>query len=236
MHLNQVFPWFYLLLAGIELSGRLWWMEGTRLELLSKPLPLLALLIYYLSQCPPWVKAFRAWLMPLALLGSWLGDILLMFPGEAFFLGGLGAFLLAHVAYILVLGEGRPIRRLVQTRSPAWVVLGFAPASLLLGYLWPYLPPAMQLPVGSYAIVISMMLLSALSRQGRVSALSFRMVTAGALLFVLSDSLLGLNTFAQEAFTIPKASFWVMLTYLSAQYLIVQGVLAQAKLAPAGPG
>jgi uncharacterized membrane protein YhhN len=224
---GRFFPWFYLLLAGIDLSGRLWWMEGTRLEIFSKPLPLLALLLYFLWMRNPWGRGRDAWLMPLALLGSWLGDVLLMFPGQGFFMAGLSSFLIAHIIYTLVFGEGKPMQRLLQTHSPTWIVLGFVPAGLLLGYLWPHLPPAMRLPVGIYALVISMMMLSALSRQGRVPETSFRMVALGAILFVVSDAILALNRFAQEALTIPKASFWVMATYLSAQYLIVQGVLSE---------
>jgi len=38
----------------------------------------------------------------LVLVFSWLGDVLLLFDGQLYFILGLGAFLLAHLAYIFI--------------------------------------------------------------------------------------------------------------------------------------
>jgi uncharacterized membrane protein YhhN len=47
-------------------------------------------------------------------------------------------------------------------------------------------------------------------------------VFIGAIVFVLSDSILAVNKFYNP---IQKSSFIIMLTYLVAQYLIVNGIL-----------
>src|SRR5690606_32019157 len=57
----------------------------------------------------------------------------------------------------------------------------------------------------------------------------------GGALFVLSDALIALDTFA--VLPLPAQGFWVMLTYLLAQVLLVSAVLsADRKRAAGGPG
>jgi uncharacterized membrane protein YhhN len=48
------------------------------------------------------------------------------------------------------------------------------------------------------------------------------MVSAGAILFALSDGMIAVNKFA---FEIPGQQILIMSTYITAQYLIVQGLL-----------
>ena len=43
------------------------------------------------------------------------------------------------------------------------------------------------------------------------------LVALGAVLFVLSDSLIAINRFAQP---VPGAKYWIMLLYYGAQYLL----------------
>ena len=218
-------PWLYGGLALLEVGGR-WLAPEHAFHLLSKPLPLLVLLLWYLGQRPPWGRGWPAWLMPGALLGSWAGDVLLMFPGDGFFLGGLTAFLTAHLCYTLYFGRAQAWRTSWLRRQPFWLLLVLVPGVGLLVVLWSQVPPGLRLPVAIYAGVITLMLAAALHRRGAVPASSFARVTAGALLFLLSDSLLAVGRFATETIPLPQASFWVMLTYLAAQYLIVSGVLA----------
>lgn len=63
--------------------------------LLVKPLPVLALL-GWLHDAPP--SDYRRWIS-LGLILSVLGDVLLAWPGDLFVFG-LGAFLVAHLAYL----------------------------------------------------------------------------------------------------------------------------------------
>ena len=192
---------------------------------LCKPLLLLTLGLYYYQAAP-----CPAPLVLAALAGSWLGDGLLLFQDRQplFFVAGLLAFLTAHATYIGAYrqhqgpGPGLPGR----TR---WLLAGpvVAAGVALLAALYPHLGP-LRLPVLLYATVLVLMVLAALYRYGRTPAASFAGVSAGAGLFLVSDSLLALNKFLTP---LPAAGFWIMLTYCAAQYAIVRGLLAHDEAA-----
>ena len=70
-----------------------------------------------------------------------LGDVLLMLPGD-FFVPGLAAFLLAHVAFLAAwLDDSR-----FAVRPLAWLACLLA-AIGLLWLLWPFVAPALRVPV-----------------------------------------------------------------------------------------
>lgn len=154
------------------------------------------------------------------LLFSTLGDVLLMFEGSLFFLLGLGAFLVAHVFYL----SGFLSKASFSTgylRQKPLLALPFAAYLLvLLSVLWPGIPAEMRLPVTAYACVISCMALSVLNWKSHAEPLGGRWAMWGALLFVLSDSLIALNKFGQS---FADAGVGIMLTYVVGQYLLVRG-------------
>ena len=80
----------------------------------------------------------------------------------------------------------------------------------------------MLIPVMAYAIVLLTMGVWAHKRRGATTNSSFRYVSAGVILFVISDSLIAINMFA---FDVPGERLLVMSTYMAAQFLIVQGLL-----------
>lgn len=146
----------------------------------------------------------------ITLLFAWLGDVFLLIPGNnpLFFQLGLASFLFMQVAYI---------RQFIRFGAFKWswglipvlfYVVGF------LAYLYPQLPAALVGPVIVYALALGSMLYFAF--QLRISAL-----TIGAVLFVLSDSLLA---FAKFKFEYPWNSFAVMSTYILAQLLLIQAL------------
>ena len=147
------------------------------------------------------------------LAGLWLslsGDVLLMLP-QGLFVPGLVAFALAHLCYIRAFATGLAPR---MSWGPAMVVVALAGGNLLA--LWPHLPADMQLPVSVYVLLIGCMACLALERwrQGQPGG---RDAAAGAVLFVLSDSLLAWDRFADP---LPLAIAGVLLTYWAAQWLI----------------
>lgn len=149
-----------------------------------------------------------------ALFFSWLGDVLLMLPGEDFFMGGLGAFLSAHVCYIWIFSRGATFRPLRVLPFLGYVAL------LLAGPLHGKLPENLQIPVYSYIVVIMIMgIMASLRNTQRAGD---ELILIGAILFILSDSFLALNKFSSP---LPLAGIWVMLTYGLAQYFIVKGYL-----------
>ena len=71
-------------------------------------------------------------------------------------------------------------------------------------------------PVIAYGIVLTAM--------AAVASRCNRWVAGGGALFVVSDSILAINTFVPDA-RIPLVDFLIMVTYLAAQTLIVWGLL-----------
>jgi uncharacterized membrane protein YhhN len=79
----------------------------------------------------------------------------------------------------------------------------------------------MRVPVTVYAVVISTMAQSVVNLHGRIEKTIFRTMVAGALLFVLSDSLIAVAKFGTPFTGVHVA---VISTYMVGQWLLVYGV------------
>jgi len=158
-----------------------------------------------------------------ALLFSWIGDILLLF--DDYFIPGLISFLTAHIFYILAFVK-------LSNKESNKVSFIFITTLFVIAYLTTFLTLIksslgdMMIPVFVYGLVISVMLWVALNRKNKTSSKSFSLTTIGACLFVLSDSLIAWNMFHS---IILYADFLIMLTYLSAQVMIVSGLISSPK-------
>ncbi len=161
------------------------------------------------------VPSGRLWLLA-ALAGSLAGDVLLLFPG--WFVPGLVAFLLAHLAYLMLLRQDVgwfPSRRALAG------TLGVGAA--MYAFLWTGgLPTGLRAPVAAYVAVIALMAAQAIGRATVMRDTAAWTVAVGAAFFMLSDSLLATNKFVMP---LPLASFWVLTSYYAAQVLIVGGWL-----------
>lgn len=174
------------------------------LSFLLKILPLLLLCGWLIKS-----RVTQPWL--LAALGfSMLGDVVLAWDGERLFVVGLAAFLLGHLSYLMNL---RPFSRFYPLLLLPYA--GFA--ALVVSLMWPQLG-AMAVPVCIYMVVILCMSFGTWC-SGRATP----WLIAGGLLFIISDSLIGLNKFYQP---IPYAGSWIMLTYYAAQFALVKGFLS----------
>jgi uncharacterized membrane protein YhhN len=150
-------------------------------------------------------------LLGLGLVLSAIGDILLALEG--LFIQGLAAFLLAQITYtILFLTQFR-----WQPQRLPWACLIIAYA--LVGTLL-IVPDAgdMQMPVTAYMIAISLMALAAGFRNDP----QFIWVAMGALVFMISDTLIAVNLFVMP---FANSGAAVMTTYYAAQLLICLGVV-----------
>lgn len=187
---------------------------------ISKPLLMPLLAIWLIQETRGIQSPLRtAWL--LGLFFSTLGDILLMFNGGTFFLLGLSAFLLAHLSYIGGITIGLKERRGFLLKNPIWILPFLLFPIVLLCWLWEGIPAAMRIPVAIYALVIATMAQSMANLYGYISNKIFWMMMGGAILFVLSDSLIAVNKFG-HAFAGGRVA--VMATYLLGQWLLVKGV------------
>jgi uncharacterized membrane protein YhhN len=162
----------------------------------------------------------------MAIIFSCLGDVLLMLQGSNpnYFMVGLGAFLFAHIFYIFAYKQhqreesGNELQGLQKIRFALPIVLaGTGLVTILYNRLGD-----LKIPVLLYAGVLTYMVLVALFRFGRTNAGSFAMVFGGAILFMMSDSLIAINKFLDP---LSQIEFWVMITYISAQFLIIRGLI-----------
>ncbi|MCK5400520.1 MAG: lysoplasmalogenase [Flavobacteriaceae bacterium] len=186
----------------------------------TKPAILTLLVIYFWLQSTHLNKRTR-YITVLALLFSLIGDVLLMFVDKSsnFFIGGLIAFLLAHLMYISVFLKSRN-----KNANPFSIIVVLLIYASGLFYLIKDGLGEMLIPVLLYLIVILTMAITAFLRKRLASSNSYNLVFAGAIFFMISDSLLALNKFYE---TLPLSNISIMLTYALAQYLIVSGILKQ---------
>lgn len=203
---------FYFVLGAINITAGI--ADIDWLNYITKPLLMIALGIFYFQKIKTNLNT-QDKIMLFALLFSCFGDIFLMFQQQNpnFFLFGLGSFLLAQVSYWFIFnkkGKLSYIKRLPFTVYTIGLVF----------FLWEKIPSEFLLPIFVYSFAIMMMGIAAVQRQTNTK--SYQYVLIGAIIFIASDSLIAVNKFA---FTIPMAGFWIMATYIIAQYLIVEGIL-----------
>ncbi|MEO6550346.1 MAG: lysoplasmalogenase [Ferruginibacter sp.] len=154
---------------------------------------------------------------------SWVGDIFLLLENynSLFFIAGLVSFLLTHLCYIiyfLSIKNGLPS---LLKSAPFYCILVIGYGIGLVWLLYDHLG-VLKIPVMIYAAIICSMLLCSIHIYLKAGAPANCYYVAGALLFVLSDSLLAINKFFEP---IPLAGIWVMLSYCAAQFLIVSGFI-----------
>lgn len=151
---------------------------------------------------------------------GWVGDVALLGDEPQHFALGASAFATGHAAYITgLLGQRDPDASLARpaTVGALWAV--GAPRTLLAAYRTdPFLAPVLA----GYSALLSGTAAAATVLGPRIPADARRATLAGAGLFLLSDSILGLRKFV---LTDPPA--WlegaVMATYCGAQYLLADG-------------
>ena len=143
-----------------------------------------------------------------ALALGWGGDVALLGSSPAAFTTGLASFLTGHAAWIGAVrgrGGGGLLRRRPAAALP--VVVAWAG---LNGYLWSRTGRD-RLPVVAYSGALAAMALTAIDSGDARTA-------SGGVLFLLSDSLLALEKFADVH--LPLHEGLVMATYTTAQALL----------------
>jgi uncharacterized membrane protein YhhN len=156
---------------------------------------------------------------------SWGGDVALLGRGEKAFLAGVGSFFAAHVAYVAGFAAARPSSDAgpataagLKAAAALWLAAGPA-----MSWAAGRRSPRLAAPVAAYAGVLATMfgastaLDPALPRRARAT------VRAGTTLFLLSDTLLGVQDFLLPE-PHPALERSVMATYTAGQGLIAWGV------------
>ncbi len=183
--------WALLVCAAVAAVGD--WVavaaRAKRYEYVCKPLTIAFLIGVAATVDLDVPSSTRTWFL-VALLLSLLGDVFLMVPPDLF-VAGLGAFLVAHVAYVAGLwSEG--IAPLPFALGLAVMVLaGIVVGGRVLRAVRAGAHAALAPPVAAYMAVITLMVVSAIGA-GRVVGV------AGALLFYCSDATIAWERFVRS--------------------------------------
>lgn len=208
-----------VLFAFAAIAGA--WPDGPGMWLhyIGKPLTTLLILWLALSAQPSVDTRYRRAVLA-GLVLSLIGDVFLMLPGDHF-VPGLVAFLLAHVCYIVAFAPGSGGR----ARAVGFVLVAVVAGGNLAGVL-PRVDEALRIPVLAYVAVLATMAAFALARMwtpaiAQALPRSARLAAIGAILFMVSDSLLAWDRFAGG---VPARTLMVLGTYYAAQWCIARSV------------
>jgi len=188
------------------------------------------LVLYYVANAPKKHHFNSRILTVLALVLAWAGDIVLLKDGESYFIIGLVLFLLMHIVYIIYFFRVHHLLPIKDTFVLGLTTLVIAVYDvLLMSQLFvDEHARELKLPLIAYMLVLSLMLIAAANILGskKSKSLSIQYFIPGAVLFIASDSLLGLNKFVWNEQIVGIA---VILTYGYAQHLIVHGFIKHVK-------
>jgi uncharacterized membrane protein YhhN len=206
--------WIFFAISLLDVTGVV--LNNSLLQLIFKPLIMPSLiLLYYISS-----KRKNKWYI-VAMVFSFLGDVLLLDKSNMF-LYGIAAFLITQLVYVFIISKELP-RSHWKTKLIASIPF-LAFFIILIKVLKPGLGEFF-LPVVIYGAAISVF--------GMVSLLNYTLrkdnsslvLLLGAVLFILSDSMIALNKFYEAA---PLYGLAIMVTYILAQYLIFRYMLTRS--------
>lgn len=166
-------------------TGRKW------LERIAKPIAALVFLAAALA-CGALSTAWGTMLFAgLAMAAA--GDVLLLSEDRRFFLGGLVAFLLGHLAYAVAFAV-RGVDATWMACAAPLLVLALVP---IFRWLWPHVERRMRGPVIAYVAVISIMVALAAGTHGHSPD---HRVLLGSVAFYASDFAVARQRFVSKGF------------------------------------
>ncbi|MEU0949548.1 lysoplasmalogenase [Streptomyces canus] len=160
-------------------------------------------------------------LLVAALLCGWGGDVLLLSDADPAFLAGMASFAAGHVCYLALFQAYGSPRARAGLLAPAYA----AALVVTVVALWPDLPAGLRVPVAGYSVLLTTMAWASAVRFGALAGV-------GGALFLLSDTLIA--TGVADWPQLPRPDFWIMLTYVAAQFLLASGTTRalEARLGP----
>ena len=200
----------FIVLAGLshlgaEYAGR------RRMVYLCKPLTTALILVLALVGGSHVSRLYQT-LIVLGLAASLVGDVFLMLPDDRF-AAGLASFLLAHLlyagAFVSAIERAPPVSSLV-------------PFALYGVFFFRLLAPhvgRLRWPVLAYAFAILFMAWAAAGQWFQGARPGALLALLGAMLFLISDSVLGWHRFRRRR---PSAPLVILSTYYAAQWCIAR--------------
>jgi len=218
----NIFLLFAILFAALESLAL--WKYWLKLEYIAKPAVMISLFLWLLTSTG--LNGALLW-FGLGLILSLAGDVLLMLSLDRFFLFGLVAFLLVHLAYVIGFNIPLPEFSLWGIVFAVMVSLGGARVIRRIVDALPSKGQArMRMPIIIYSTVISVMLLSAMIKLMDLTwdANAALLVSGGAFLFYISDIILAWNKFVAP---IQHGRIYNIAAYHLGQIMLIAGVIAQ---------
>ncbi len=198
------FDWVYIILVLIDIFA-IYKYPGLRL--ISKPLIVSSLLIWYIMQ----TQELQRPVFLTGLMFALIGDIFLLFDYDLFFQLGIAAFLIMQICYVLIFRN--------EYKKPKGKSIYYSLAIFLITIIFNVVffdkLGAYKMHVMFYSAAICLMVFFGINQQ-----LS-NYIFIGSILFLISDFSLAFNKFVSPNFILP---YFIMVTYALAQYFIVKGV------------
>jgi len=140
-----------------------------------------------------------------------------MFDGQAAFLAGLTSFLIGHIFYLVTIGSPQK-----EQSGSHFGILRIVPVVMIfilamtaqLFKVKGFLGMAVTVYAVTFAFCINAGMQNAVIKRQRL----YWITVAGYVLFVISDTILAIGKFTE--IRIHASGFWIMLTYILAQFLI----------------
>lgn len=180
---------------------------------LTKPLIMISLFGFSFMQLEE--KRIKNVIFFAALFFAFCGDVFLLKSGDTFFMFGLGSFLIMQILYCYIFYT----QKMIGVHKRKWPVLVLL--IILILFLVMFIPQmgSLKIPVTIYTVSIVLMTILAVLRW---KSAGYWWVLIGAIFFMISDGVLGVNRFASP---IAGGGLIVMATYCIAQCCIVHGQL-----------
>ncbi|MHA2184897.1 MAG: lysoplasmalogenase [Promethearchaeota archaeon] len=224
--LQYIFLVIFFIVVAVEIFGEI--KENQKIIYGTKPLLMPLLILFYIFGVLELGSIDLVdWLIMVALIGGWAGDIFLMLEDEEkWFLFGMGAFFVNQIFYIIsfLLSIGS------YSGFNIWALFLLAPSLLILLFTVPRFIKKtrdMKIPVLVYMGAILLMHITAILRMAEFSGLPFILVYVGSLSFIFSDASIAVNKWAGE---FHNARFIIMTTYVMAQFYVALGAIFTAIL------
>ncbi len=207
----------FLLIIIISISAGLYiysdFKKNQILKYIFKPLTTILIIILAIIHQSESTNLY-GYLIIAGLVFSLIGDVYLMLPTDKF-IHGLAAFLIAHIFYIVAFSSGF---------GPYFDIGYLIPAAIYtLLFLWLLLPKTgkMKLPVLVYSLVLMTFLWQASGRFFYLGNQTSLYIIIGAILFVISDSILAYARFIKSY---KLSQLLIHVTYWGAQVFIALSI------------
>ena len=214
----HMIPWFLFIVAGIAEVALLVIGETTLASYLKPALIPLLLVTALITMS----ETRTDFMTPIARLLTWalifhtIGDVLLIFPGEWFFLGGVAAFLIGHIFYLLLICKGLKGFTFLEGLVATIPVLVVYPLALL------FRQDDLFITIGIAIYALALLGYLAFGYVGLLQKNKlYRYFIWGGLIFIISDTIVALDRFLGIGFPYQDAA--TMATYIIAEMVLCLG-------------